>query len=203
MSDSAGQLAAAHPSSQDAIDDAVIISRSRLAPECFALLFDRHAPALYRYVARRLGRDACDDLVAETFTVAFGRRNSYDTAYADARPWLYGIATKLIWRHRRDEVRYLRAVARLPVNPASEPFEDAITGRVTAQALRGTLVSALARLPASQRDVLLLAASGLTHDEIATALGIRVGTVGSRLYRGRHELQQALGGANPARSREE
>ncbi|MGH3421223.1 MAG: RNA polymerase sigma factor, partial [Streptosporangiaceae bacterium] len=64
-------------------------------------------------------------------------------------------------------------------------------------------MSALAQLPALQRDVLLLAASGLSHDEIATALGVRPGTVGSRLSRGRRTLQRALGGANPARSREE
>ncbi|MBV9451331.1 MAG: RNA polymerase sigma factor [Streptosporangiaceae bacterium] len=202
MSDSARQLAADHHS-QDAIDDAVLIARSRQRPECFSLLFDRHATALYRYVARRLGRDACDDLVAETFMVAFRRRNSYDAAHADARPWLYGIATRLISRHRRDEARHLRAIARIRVNPAPEPIEDAVTGRVTAQALRGELVSALARLPGAQRDVLLLAASGLSHDEIARALGVRPGTVGSRLSRGRRTLQQALGGANPARSREE
>jgi RNA polymerase sigma factor (sigma-70 family) len=202
MTDSAGQLAVDRRA-QDDLDDAMLISRSRRAPECFALLFDRHAPALYRYVARRLGRDACDDLVAETFTVAFGRRASYDTAYADARPWLYGIATKLIWRHRRDEVRHLRAVARLHEGPAPEPEADAVAGRVTAQALRGDLLSALAQLPAAQRDVLLLSASGLTHEEIARALGIRPGTVGSRLFRGRRTLQRALGGANPARSVEE
>ena len=202
MSDSASQLAADHLA-HDAMNDAELISRSRRVPECFALLFDRHAPALYRYVARRLGRDACDDLVAETFTIAFRRRDSYDAAHADARPWLYGIATKLIWRHRRDEVRYLQAIARLKVSPVPEPIDDAIAGRLTAQALHGTLVSALAQLPAPQRDVLLLAASGLSHDEIATALGVRPGTVGSRLSRGRRTLQRALGGANPARSREE
>lgn len=82
MSDSASQLAADHLS-QDALDDAVLISRSRRTPECFAQLFDRHASALYRYVARRLGRDACDDLVAETFMVAFRGRARYDEAYAD------------------------------------------------------------------------------------------------------------------------
>jgi RNA polymerase sigma-70 factor (ECF subfamily) len=202
MSDSARQMAVDHPP-HDAIDDAMLIARSRQVPECFAALFDRHAPALYRYIARRLGRDACDDLVAETFAVAFRRRGSYDAAHADARPWLYGIATNLISRHRRDEVRHLRAIARLQVNPAPEPVEDAVAGRVTAQALRGVLVSALAQVPASQRDALLLSASGLSHDEIAQALGIRPGTVGSRLYRGRRALQQALGEANPARSGEE
>jgi RNA polymerase sigma factor (sigma-70 family) len=199
MSDPARVLATSDLA-EDATDDAVLIARSRQAPECFALLFDRHAPALYRYVARRLGRDACDDLVAETFVVAFRLRDSYDAAYTDARPWLYGIATKLIWRQRRDEIRHLRAITRLRMNPDPEPVEDAVADRVTAQALRGVLLSALAGLPAAQRDVLLLAASGLSHAEIARALGIRVGTVGSRLSRGRRKLTEALGEVNPAES---
>ena len=63
------------------------------------MLFDRHAPAIGRYVARRLGPDTADDLVAETFLVAFRRRGRYDLAYGDARPWLYGIATRLIGRY--------------------------------------------------------------------------------------------------------
>ncbi|MGH3421224.1 MAG: RNA polymerase sigma factor [Streptosporangiaceae bacterium] len=133
MSDSASQLAADHLA-REAMNDAELISRSRRVPECFALLFDRHATALYRYVARRLGRDTCDDLVAETFTIAFRRRDSYDAAHADARPWLYGIATKLIWRHRRDEVRYLQAIARLKVNPAR-----AHRGRDNRQAYRASI----------------------------------------------------------------
>jgi RNA polymerase sigma-70 factor (ECF subfamily) len=214
MTDSACHLAADHLAqraihsreeirSHDTIDDAMLISQSRRMPECFGVLFDRHAPALYRYVAGRLGRDGCDDLVAETFMIAFRRRDSYDPAHADARPWLYGIATKLIWRHRRDEIRHLRAVARLQADPPLPVLvEDAVADRVTAQALRGALLAALAQLPATQRDVLLLAASGLTHDEIARALGIRPGTVGSRLSRGRRVLQQALGAVNPAQPRE-
>lgn len=51
-------------------------------------------------MTRRLGRDAAEDVVAETFLVAFDRRHRYDPARPDARPWLYGIATNLIRRHR-------------------------------------------------------------------------------------------------------
>jgi DNA-directed RNA polymerase specialized sigma24 family protein len=47
-------------------DDAEMIERSRRDPEYFAVLFDRHAPSIHRYVARRAGREVADDLVAET-----------------------------------------------------------------------------------------------------------------------------------------
>lgn len=95
--------------SERAVADAVLISDSFTTPERFAGLFDRHAPAIHRYAARRLGPDAADDLVAETFLLAFARRAGYDTRYPDARPWLFGIATNLIARKRRAEVRFFRA----------------------------------------------------------------------------------------------
>ncbi len=79
-------------------DDGAIIFASLRHPDLFAVIFDRHAPHVHRYLARRLGREAADDLVAETFLVAFGKRKRYDTARADARPWLYGIAANLIRR---------------------------------------------------------------------------------------------------------
>jgi RNA polymerase sigma-70 factor (ECF subfamily) len=64
---------------------------------------------IHRYVARRLDVHAADDIAAETFTIAFRGRHRYDLARSNARPWLYGIATNLIGRHRRDERRKLRA----------------------------------------------------------------------------------------------
>jgi RNA polymerase sigma-70 factor (ECF subfamily) len=47
--------------------DAELIAASLEEPERFAALFDRHAPAMHQYVTRRLGRDAADDVTAETF----------------------------------------------------------------------------------------------------------------------------------------
>jgi DNA-directed RNA polymerase specialized sigma24 family protein len=87
-------------------DDAAVIQLSRQAPEHFTMLFRRHAPRIQRYVVRRLGQDAADDIVAETFLLAFRQRDSYDQTRADARPWLYGIATNLIGRHRRARMSY-------------------------------------------------------------------------------------------------
>jgi RNA polymerase sigma factor (sigma-70 family) len=166
-------------------------------PERYGVLFDRHAPVIYRYIARRLGRDAADDLLAEVFLAAFQRRGYYDTTHRDARPWLYGIASRLIGRHRRDEVRFFRAIARTGVDPAAAPLADEVTDRVAAQAARGQLAAAIAGLPGPQRDVLLLTASGLGYAEIAEALGIPVGTVSSRLVRARQKVRGSVDVLDP------
>ena len=92
----------------ETIDDATVIERSWIDPAYFGVLFDTHAPLIYRYIARRVGPQGSDDLVAETFVAAFGGRRRYDIARRDARPWLYGIATNVISRHRRDELKQFR-----------------------------------------------------------------------------------------------
>jgi hypothetical protein len=108
----------------DGGDDAAVIACSLRSPECFAAIFHRHGPAIYRYISRRLGPGSAEDLVAETFLVAFRRRGRYDGAYSDARPWLYGIATRLISRHRRDEIRFFQAIARTGVDPIGYLIES-------------------------------------------------------------------------------
>lgn len=191
----------------DAESDASVIARSRDEPEAFAALFDRHADAVHRYAARRLGGEVADDLVAETFTTAFQQRHRYDPARgagADARPWLFGIATNLVGRHRRAEARRFKAMARVPaLVDHDEPLADRAADRVVARAVRRELAAALAALPARHRDVLLLVAWGdLGYEEVAQALGIPVGTVRSRLHRARSKLREALGGSNPTALRE-
>jgi RNA polymerase sigma factor (sigma-70 family) len=178
--------------------DAEVIEASLHEPECFAELYDRHHEAIHRYIARRLGRDLADDLMAETFLIAFGRRDRYDATREDARPWLYGIATNLVGQHRRAEVRFWRLIERTGADPTVESPAGPVTDRVTAQASRRALAAALAKLPRGQRDVLLLTAAGdLTPVEIASALGIARGTVHSRLNRARKKTRDALGGVDP------
>jgi RNA polymerase sigma factor (sigma-70 family) len=173
--------------------DAGVIERSWHEPERFALLFDRHAPLIHRYAARRIGAAAADDLVAETFLAAFGKRRRYDTNYPDARPWLYGIATNLIGQHRRDELRQYR------IQQAALPDLDApghaerVAVSVTAHGMRRQLMAAIADIPDGERDVLILIAwEQLSYDETARALGIPLGTVRSRLNRARARLREAL-----------
>jgi RNA polymerase sigma-70 factor (ECF subfamily) len=185
-------------------DDATVIQLSRHEPEQFTVLFRRHAPHIQRYVVRRLGQDAADDIVAETFLLAFRQRESYDQTRADARPWLYGIATHLIGRHSRAEIRMYRALARTGADPVMEPFTDRVDERVSASTASRQLAAALARLPEEYRDTLLLVVWGdLSYAEVATALGVPVGTVRSRMSRARSKLRRTLGGTNPAASDEE
>jgi len=187
-------------------DDAALIQLSRREPEYFTELFRRHAPHIQRYVVRRLGQDAADDIVAETFLLAFRQRDSYDQSRADARPWLYGIATNLIGRHRRAEIRLYRALARTGTDPVteSESFTDRIDDRVSASMASRRLAAALARLPRESRDTLLLVTWGdLSYEQAATALGVAVGTVRSRMSRARSALRRSLGDSNPAAFDEE
>ena len=186
-------------------DDAALIERSRHDPEAFAGLYDRHAAPLHRYAARRLGANAADDIVADTFLDAFRKRHRYDLAVSDARPWLYGIAANLIGKHSRAEVRMLRAYARTGADPVlAEAHIDAADGRIASAAVRQELAAALAGLTAGDRDVLLMIAwADLSYTEVAAALSIPVGTVRSRLHRARARIRAALGGYDPTSVREE
>ncbi|MFG2949359.1 RNA polymerase sigma factor [Streptomyces adustus] len=177
--------------------DASVVEKSWETPDVFAVLFDRYADDIHRYVARRLGVDAADDLMAETFVIAFQRRRRYDLTQTQARPWLYGIATNLVGRHRRVEARRLRALSRAAAyggDTEGEPMEDRIAERDSAERAARVLAGALAELPARHRDVLLLVAwGGLDYTETARSLGIPVGTVRSRLHRARAQLRKSSG----------
>jgi RNA polymerase sigma factor (sigma-70 family) len=182
-------------------DDAAVIAESCRAPDRFGAVFDRHAVAIHGYIARRLGPDAADDLVAEAFLVAFRKRADYDLGQPSARPWLYGIATRLISRHRRDEVRFFRAIAKTGIDPATgggDPVADEGIRHADAHALRPRLALALASLSKADRDALLLVTDGLRYEEAARALGIPPGTLSSRVARARRKVQEALGGVGNA-----
>jgi RNA polymerase sigma-70 factor (ECF subfamily) len=193
-----------HRGSAAADDDAAVIEGSWREPERFAVLFDRHAGHIYRYLARRAGRQVADDLVAETFLAAFAKRDRYDIGHPDARPWLYGIATNLVGAHRRDEARQYRISQAALVEPEAPSDADRVAADVTAQAVRPLLDAALAGLPAGDRDVLLLVAfEQLSYQEVSRALGIPVGTVRSRLHRARAKVRQVLAGTAAGATYEE
>ncbi|MEU9562430.1 sigma-70 family RNA polymerase sigma factor [Streptomyces sp. NPDC048161] len=176
------------PASTD--DDAEVVAQSLEEPEIFAGLYDRHAPDIHRYAARRLGEGAADDITAETFLIAFRSRHRYDGSHRSARPWLYGIAAHLIGKHRRSEERGLRALARTGQDPVAASWSDRSDDRIAAQA---PLAAALAALSPGDRHVLLLVAwADLGYQEVAEALDIPLGTVRSRLNRARRKVREAL-----------
>jgi RNA polymerase sigma-70 factor, ECF subfamily len=185
-------------------DDAAVVESSWREPERFAVLFDRHAPYIHRYLARRTDRQVADDLVAETFLAAFAKRDRYDLGHADARPWLYGIATNLVGQHRRDQARQYRISQAAAAEPEVPGHAERVAADVTAQAARPLLDAALAALAAGDRDVLLLIAwEQLSYLEVSRALGIPVGTVQSRLHRARTKVRHVLAGTGAAAAYEE
>jgi RNA polymerase sigma factor (sigma-70 family) len=174
------------------VTDEHLLAESLATPERFAAIFDRYAQVVHGYLSRRVGALA-DDLVSETFLLAFRGRTGYVPDRAPVRAWLFGIATNLVRRHARDEERRYRALGRAAghAEPTTELGE--VAGRVDAQALRGELADALAALPGEDRDVLLLwTYPQLSYAEISAALGIPVGTVRSRLHRARGRVRDRI-----------
>ena len=175
--------------------DAEVIARSFESPADFGELFDRHATTMFRYFVRRVGPDDAESLLAELFRIAFEKRVAFDTDRPEARPWLYGIASNLLARHRQREARRLDATARL-VNTSIAPSEDfsAVDARLDASQLWTDVARAIGTLPRGERDTLLLFAwEGMPYDQIAAALDIPVGTVRSRLNRARARIRELVG----------
>lgn len=188
------------PGAPGVLDDAVVVARSVCDPDRFAEIYDRYFREVYRYVAGRLGPDVADDVAAETFLLAFRKRDRFDPELGRVRPWLYGIATILVGQHRRKETRRYRAMARAGGRTLGsvESHADRVADAITAQRIGQQLAAALAGLAPGDRDVLLLVAiAELSHQEVALALGIPYGTVGSRLNRARTQLRRRLIAIDP------
>ena len=183
--------------------DAEVIGRSLGEPEAFGLIYDRHAATLLRFLGRRAGAKVAEGLVGELFRVAFERRKTFDAARATALPWLYGIGSNLLLKHRRSEARRLRASVRVAASL------EAADGRANARALDARVLfsrvaDAIETLPDGEREALLLFAwEELSYQGVAEALELPIGTVRSRLNRARAHLRELIkpNGKSRVRSR--
>lgn len=172
--------------------DAALLQRSAADPSEFAVLYERHGLAVRLYVRRRVGSQNADDLAAEVFTRAFAARERFRPEHDSALPWLLGIATHVIADHRRAEKRRLAALQRLTGHR-----EQVIEPQAALPSAE--LVRELRRLAAPDRDALLLVVWGeLSYEEAATALGIPIGTVSSRITRARRHLAGAIAHDHPS-----
>jgi RNA polymerase sigma-70 factor, ECF subfamily len=150
-------------------------------------------PGLRRYARGLTGDgDRADDLVQDTLERAWARFSMWQKR-GELRAWLFGI----MHNHFVDRLRAQRARpedaagAELPDLPQRATQSDRLELR--------DLDRSLQRLPAEQREVLLLAGvEELSYREIALALGVPVGTVMSRLSRGRERLRVELQGRDAA-----
>jgi RNA polymerase sigma factor (sigma-70 family) len=145
---------------------------------------------VHRYIQRRAGVEAADEIAAETFLVAFDNRSKFHTGQPDACPWLLGIATNLLRRTWRAEQRQLKAYAR----SLEQACDTGLSSSDPSEAYAGhDLARALCGLNRDDRDALLLFVwADLSYRQIADALAVPIGTVRSRIARARRQLRQRL-----------
>jgi RNA polymerase sigma-70 factor, ECF subfamily len=132
-------------------------------------LFHQYHDALVRYLTRRLGdRDWAEEVAQETFLRAM-RQDSIQSE----RSWLFAVATNLVRDESRDDVM-------APEPSSLERAQEAAIARRAVDAL-------------AERDrlALLMREEGLNYDEIAEALGMSVGSIGTTLSRARRRLAEA------------
>ena len=145
-------------------------------------------PRLRRYARAMLGdRAAADDLVQDTLERAWSRLHQW-RAGSDMRAWLFGIMHNM----RIDQLRR----PGLPTHSIdADDFDVPTRATQNDQLELRDIESSLGQLPDEQREVLLLVAlEEMSYGEIATALGIPVGTVMSRLSRARERLRLIMNG---------
>jgi RNA polymerase sigma factor (sigma-70 family) len=150
-------------------------------------LYDRYHGALRLFVARATSdAEDVDDLVHATFLAAAKAANRYD-GRPSCRPWLVGIAVRLLRRRRRAFGAFFAVLSSLRgAKPATADPRPALHAR-------SDIERPLARLSEDKRIALLMAeVEGWSCPEIAAELGIPVGTVWSRLHEARRELREAL-----------
>jgi RNA polymerase sigma-70 factor (ECF subfamily) len=164
-----------------------------------------HLDAVYRFALRLSGSVAdAEDLVQETFLRAFRAWDQY-TPGTRAKSWLFTICRNVFLRQRKRERRREETVrdaaaevdtkglqtGEIPVFTTAYQYDP--EGQFFGDIVDGGILAAIERLPEDFRDTVVLSdLEGLSYAEIAELLVIPVGTVKSRLFRGRRLLQQML-----------
>jgi RNA polymerase sigma-70 factor (ECF subfamily) len=149
---------------------------------------------VFAYLARRVGRDLADDLLADAFRLAIESYGRYDASKGSERAWLYGIASNVLRHHWRGERRHLAALERSGGQPSTR-FDPllAVLDRVDAESQSIRLLRAVAELDPIDRDVLLLRYwEELSTSDVAAALEMTPGGVRTRLHRVRSQLREAI-----------
>jgi len=161
--------------------------------DAFAALYERHADRVATYVARRVGVEHVDDVVAEVFLEAWRQRDRIVVGQESGLlPWLIGVARNLVLVSYRRAGRDARLTTRVVPDGDVPDLADEVADRDEAE-LRGRQArAALSSLGAEDRAVLELCLVGeLTPRQAAEVLGMGASTVRSRLTRARRRLAAA------------
>lgn len=155
----------------------------------YARIIALHREPLLRRAATILSDwEEAIEIVQEVFIKAMREQRFFDADF-HRRAWLFRVASNLSINLRRDRQRHIRLQKRAsPPLTGLDPIESLIGGRRHEQ-----ILDAIEILPDDQREVMLLRYYGdLSYIEISDTLGIKLGTVMSRLSRGRAELVEVL-----------
>ena len=171
----------------------------------FETLFTRHKEALLAYLMRLCGRlDVAEDVSQQAWLklLDIGRRRDFKvSATATFRTYLFTLARNYFLDHhvRSHAVAQTRALNDDADRQLPDPNAGEAQELVHKSQLDHMLNTAMLDLPPEQREVLLLVAlEEMSYADIAAALGIPIGTVMSRLSRGRERLRQIMEGQKPS-----
>lgn len=154
----------------------------------FRRIFEAVFDDLVRFVERRVDEAAVDDVVAETFLVAWRRFAELPAEPSDVRPWLFAVARRTLANTRRGRRRAHDLTLRVAVQPPRAADDDA-----AAVAYRVDLARAFQRLgPRDQEALALVAWDGLDPTEAARVLDISTSAFSVRLSRARRRLRKQL-----------
>lgn len=162
--------------------------------EVFRRLYAEHFDSVLGYALRRVDRpEDAADVVSDTFLVAW-RRLHHLPSGDDARPWLYGVARRVLANHRRGEGRRRQLGERL-----RQQLATVVPDTSDDVARRADVSAALRRLSARDQEVLELHLwEGLEPRDIAEVLGLTTVVVRPRLSRARARLRDLLGNDPPS-----
>lgn len=148
--------------------------------EEFSRCFEQEMPRLLRYAQRHVGHELAQDVVAETFQIAWRK---WDKLPDEKFPWLVGTARKVSGNHVRSTIRRRRLAARLSL--LAEATADSTVSSIE----RHEALTRLAALTESEREALLLVAwDGLASADAAAVLGISPAAFRQRLSRARRTV---------------
>jgi RNA polymerase sigma factor (sigma-70 family) len=157
-------------------------TKQALAESRLESLFRRHYRDVWAYVRRRAEPELVDDVVAETFLVAWRRLNEVPD---DARPWLLGVARKTLSTQRRSAARRQSLATKLESNEGRRDWDESASELPVAEAL--------ARLSEKDREAItLIVWDGLSPREAAAVLGQSAASFRVRLHRAKRRLRQRL-----------